>query len=877
MKKIISILILVMTFLSGALLLWAITLPPQPPIIVSSTFYTCSTNFYVRPTGNDSNDGSADNDSHAWASVSGSIANLIGTNPANLNQSGVCVNFDDGTYIGDVSESPANPWSSGTFSSAHGSLGIGGTSGTSNQLVFRSINLHGAILHIPYTTTDATNFHGIFSFGLLNQYTFTIPSNSMKVNDVYSTPDGNQCTILSTTTSSTTVYATCNGIPDTVVSGSNTLTQVSGTGPAGPLTYSVVTGGWLGGNIVIDGFDMEGNGGIWWTTGSSTTTTGDVYKDQGGNLYTVKHGLSSSTTQFTDSLFHPVTTFTLSAPASVAQGTVFTNLNGSEVTVTCTVPFATNSNMTLLANCNGTVHNATSTLNNAGGNLTYTAASNTSGVLTFVSGNGGSSASITYTLTTGANDCGIVTGGSGLIPMSHLTAINNIANYFGSVGIGGNHYDYFTAEGNLITNSATIGNQTSAISLYEDYQTNNLTPYHNILEWNVLHDNMTTAYVGFQHTDGNNIIIDDFQSTQNSCATSPTLSIVASSGGIQSATSTGGTSCEVGDILYVNQSGAYGGQFLVKTVTSGVPTSIQEYTPGTGYTTASGLTTTHNYGTSEGQGGTMTITVSGGGLATCSSSGGAGYINGNIVLITQTGGSSGECQVATNISGVPSTWTVYNPGKGYTAASGLAVVNLADKYTLIQNNLVYRSGGAGIRAFESDGVVVINNTNYANNMDTLGNSTTGFSAGIMASVSHSDIFSNNISYTIIGSGAQAANTAYSDIGGGVGNLWFNNLSYNGTTGQNSFSQSGSDLSGTTLSGNPYNNYLGVNPSFNSISTFDFTPSSTFPSQDAGINTFGYPISDLVGTSTNASSITLGAYQYTTVVPTPSTPSYVIYS
>lgn len=832
----------------------------------------------------------------------GNTSNLVySAFTGGINQPGTCVIFSAGTYIASVADTPTTPWYQGNYIgyTTHGGyLGLGGTS--VSPLVFKCASYQACTFQIPYTTTAATGFNAIQSFGKLNQYTFTIPSSSMVAGDVYSTPDGTNCTILSTTTSKTIVYASCTGTPDTVVSGSNTLTQVSGSGPAGPLTYSVVSGGWLGGHIVTDGISMQGVQGIWWTTAAMTTVhPGDVYQDAGGNNYTVNQNISvtGSTTLYTTASAIPVNTFTLSAPASITAGTKYTNVNGSGVTVSCTTVGTTVSSTTLLANCTGTLHNPTSTLVNAGGNLSYTASSSSTGALTWISGTGGDDATINYTAHAGALDGGTTTPGTGLAPMSDWTLINSIFNNFGAGGSGGNHLDHFIFEGNIVSNNAySASGQFSGLSIYNNFQSDNATGYHNNISQNVMFGNEEGPSIGFSnsgtHTDGEGFIQDDSNNSQNKCTVSPTVSITASGGAIQSGTIVTGSGCTQtggdshgGDILYVTQAGASGGAFIITKQSGGVPSEITLYTPGTGYTTASPLATSPKYAISEGAGGTMTITVNGtGGIVTCSSSGGSGYINSNIVLITQAGGSSGECQVATNAAGVPSTWTVYNAGKGYAAASGLAVVNLADKLTLVQNNLVYNNGGSGIRIFQSNGAVVINNTGENNSMDPLGNITVGYSAGIMLSTASSNVLANNIS--VVNVTAQGpGNTAYSDmsLGTNQGNIEFNNLSYNGTPGNASFTRNGTDNSGTTLTGSPYNNYLGINPQFNNISLFDFTISSQFPTSDSGLATIGlspvtnlYPTTDLVGTTINSSSITLGAYQYTTPVTPPVNNKLILY-
>ena len=73
--------------------------------------------------------------------------------------------------------------------------------------------------------------------------------------------------------------------------------------------------------------------------------------------------------------------------------------------------------------------------------------------------------------------------------------------------------------------------------------------------------------------------------------TGATVSITASGGIISAATISGGTLYAVNDVLNVTQGGGTGGQVVVSTVSSGVPSAITILNGGSGYTTASGLAT----------------------------------------------------------------------------------------------------------------------------------------------------------------------------------------------------------------------------------------------------------------------------------------------
>ncbi|MRX52030.1 DUF4082 domain-containing protein [Paracoccus sp. S-4012] len=97
----------------------------------------------------------------------------------------------------------------------------------------------------------------------------------------------------------------------------------------------------------------------------------------------------------------------------------------------------------------------------------------------------------------------------------HVTVSNNISHDNSESGISFAWSDFITIEGNETYKNASAG-WFSGISLY---QNRNITgepddgSFRNIIRNNVSYDNVTK---GGAHTDGNGIIIDDFQSTQTS-------------------------------------------------------------------------------------------------------------------------------------------------------------------------------------------------------------------------------------------------------------------------------------------------------------------------------------------------------------------------
>ena len=97
----------------------------------------------------------------------------------------------------------------------------------------------------------------------------------------------------------------------------------------------------------------------------------------------------------------------------------------------------------------------------------------------------------------------------------HVSVLNNKVHDAGESGIQFNGADFVTVEGNETYHNASSG-WFSGISIYENRNITgdtSTTGYRNIIRNNISHDNVTKSG---EHTDGNGIIIDDFQSTQSS-------------------------------------------------------------------------------------------------------------------------------------------------------------------------------------------------------------------------------------------------------------------------------------------------------------------------------------------------------------------------
>ena len=95
----------------------------------------------------------------------------------------------------------------------------------------------------------------------------------------------------------------------------------------------------------------------------------------------------------------------------------------------------------------------------------------------------------------------------------HVEVLNNVLHGNGESGIQFNYSDFITVEGNTTFGNASDG-WFSGISIYQNRNITGDTKtegFRTIVRDNVSYDNVTR---GGQHTDGNGIIIDDFQSTQ---------------------------------------------------------------------------------------------------------------------------------------------------------------------------------------------------------------------------------------------------------------------------------------------------------------------------------------------------------------------------
>lgn len=107
----------------------------------------------------------------------------------------------------------------------------------------------------------------------------------------------------------------------------------------------------------------------------------------------------------------------------------------------------------------------------------------------------------------------------------HLVFAKNTIHHCGGAAIATNQADYVTIEDNLVYNNCWYSlYATSGISLYQLWNFDNRTDYHNVIRRNQCFNNrqeVPWAAGGCRITDGNGIIIDDNRNQQNNSALGP--------------------------------------------------------------------------------------------------------------------------------------------------------------------------------------------------------------------------------------------------------------------------------------------------------------------------------------------------------------------
>ena len=184
--------------------------------------------------------------------------------------------------------------------------------------------------------------------------------------------------------------------------------------------------------------------------------------------------------------------------------------------------------------------------------------------------------------------------------------------------------------------------------------------------------------------------------------------------------------------------------------------------------------------------------------------------------------------------------------------------------TLVESNLCFNNGGKGIQVVWSDHITVRNNTFYHNNLDNNFQSGYGWRSEMSNAFSDHNTWVNNIAYCDPSINSDIVALADRDTAGGnVNVLWYNNLTFNGTTGQNSFVRDGS--SNPSLTDNaPFNNIFGANPLFvdpGTAPTSNFRLQADLPANNVGTDAFGLSSTDLDGNPrVRGAAVDMGCYE-----------------
>lgn len=172
--------------------------------------------------------------------------------------------------------------------------------------------------------------------------------------------------------------------------------------------------------------------------------------------------------------------------------------------------------------------------------------------------------------------------------------------------------------------------------------------------------------------------------------------------------------------------------------------------------------------------------------------------------------------------------------------------------TLVENNLVFNNGGAGIQVYLSDNVTIRNNTAYFNNTDTHNNAT--WRAEMSNSFSANNLWIHNIavSNTVI----SALNLAYQNVSAAPylnpGVVWGNNMAYAGGVSGLARVDTAGTFSVTET------NPLFVAPSIDPLIA-DFRLQSNSPARAAGTAVASPNPDNLNGRLRSAATPDLGAY------------------
>jgi hypothetical protein len=167
---------------------------------------------------------------------------------------------------------------------------------------------------------------------------------------------------------------------------------------------------------------------------------------------------------------------------------------------------------------------------------------------------------------------------------------------------------------------------------------------------------------------------------------------------------------------------------------------------------------------------------------------------------------------------------------------------------LVENNVGYGNTGACVKVFASTAVTILNNTCWDDYATTTNSYT--WRGEVSLENANAVTVANNV--LVASPNLNGANTAILD-GGGSGNTFANNLTFNGTTGDSSTSiaSSGDTLTAELGGKNP----MLVDPAIS------FMPQAASPVIGAGTTAYGVPPTDITGTVRPSSPVDLGAFQH----------------
>jgi parallel beta-helix repeat protein len=262
------------------------------------------------------------------------------------------------------------------------------------------------------------------------------------------------------------------------------------------------------------------------------------------------------------------------------------------------------------------------------------------------------------------------------------------------------------------------------------------------------------------------------------------------------------------------------------------------------------------------------------------------YTQGNVIYGTSCCGSTGASAVAywepvavdTNAGfhNVISSNIIYNNSEGvdgrkyHTEGHGISLDSFrlgpAGNYpaaTLIENNLVYSNGGIGINVYYSDNATVRNNTVFDNLRDPL----FSYSSGDIAAINSSHLVGvNNIIVTNITTNSKILSIwdqTWDHTN--IGNVWANNLTFNGNPGQPSVSTFNVYGLGTAITA-ANGNILGSDPLFVNAPAGGFTLQNASPAIGHGRATYGVPALDLAGNVRSSTAVDIGAFAFNILPP-----------